>query len=404
MYENRQNILDAIKYIESKICLSAKSTSDVNTIKTKLKEKRKLNNKEQKAFIDLINTHFLTLYPEYTAHKEVVLDSFNKIIKEYNTEEAKQNTTTTEKNISPSKIESSRNQSIKKEAKQNTTTTENNIYPTETESSINQSIKKEAKHYRKDGSLFLKSLSGLAGCGVGVGLGALTASSPLIGVTLTAYTSTRAIYQTVKFANNIITKYNTKKGKTEPTVITKITNKFKEKHPIISNCIEKLYDSPKNPYIKWFINGVSIGYLADRVFNIHEQIGNNFNKQNIDKLHINKNKDISNPKINPNDKLQGGKTALLNDKNNNLLSKKINTEIKSTKINNHYDISNIENGYTSSYGEGYTHLNTKLGKDAILEKKEWRNGKLWDHFISASDNDKYAWILDETVKKKAKIL
>lgn len=129
---------------------------------------------------------------------------------------------------------------------------------------IKSKLKDRTKQQEKKASRYQwlgKLASAGLGFAAGVGLGALTAAVPGVGVAITAYSIGRATYATSKLVSKIVTKAMGK----EPKIITKIKESPLRK-------ISKLFEKPnekEHPYAYWFLNGVSYGYLADRLFNLH---------------------------------------------------------------------------------------------------------------------------------------
>lgn len=68
-----------------------------------------------------------------------------------------------------------------------------------------------------------------------------------------------------------------------------------------------------------------------------------------------------------------------------------NTTPTNLNIGDTYDLSSVTHGYTSSYGDGYTHLITEAGKNAKLTNIIERGGETWLHFDQGNGLG-YAWI------------
>lgn len=226
---------------------------------------------------------------------------------------------------------------------------------------------------QKDGKLWLKALSGAAGFAAGVGLNVAVSAVPLLGGVITVYAAARTIYNVAKLVNNITTKLNKNQ---ELAMITEIKNKIPE--PVKKAC-KAIFEKPKNPYAKWFVNGMSIGYLADRVFNIHEGL-------------TAKADTISNTE------------PITNDISGQSAPGNLETipNLAEINIGDSVDLSSITHGYASSFGEGFTSLDTTRGVGAIFDTTNMVNGKLWYHFLQPN-GEGYAWfpkeVIDEALKQ-----
>lgn len=221
------------------------------------------------------------------------------------------------------------------------------------------------------GNLFLKCLAGAGGFAAGVGISAVAGAVPVLGATITIYAGARMVYQTGKLICNIATKIN--KGQ-EPKVITKIKEKVPEK---IQKAAKILFDKPKNPYMKWFVNGASLGYLTDQVFDISGKIGNA----------------ISGPAgsntVTPTPTQTGNATPV--DPIGDTMSM---TDVYSGKS---IDLSSLEYGYSNSYADTPVHLMQELGKGAVYDKSNVVDGVEWLHFKSL-DGDGYAWFPKDKIE------
>lgn len=239
---------------------------------------------------------------------------------------------------------------------------------------------------KKDEKKWLKALAGTGGFVTGIGLSALVGTTPILGTAITIYAAGRTVYNLGKLSNNIITKLN--KGK-EPQIITKIKNKIPDK---VKKAADKIFGKPKNPYARWFVNGVSLGYLADKVFDIHEKIGEAFtNRPTNSFVAVN------------NGATQGvtGKTSVDVPPHAAPV-----VEVPTLHPGDTIDLSSITHGYASSYGSGFTSLDTSRGVNAIFDKVNIVNGQEWYHFLQPNGAG-YAWIpkeqIDELLQQAANV-
>lgn len=284
---------------------------------------------------------------------------------------------------------------------------------------IKEGIKlKKQKKPLNEGSnekLWLKGLAGATGFIAGIGLNMAVGAVPLIGTGLALYSGARLLYNTGKLACSITTKLNNGQ---EPKWISNIKSKIPEK---VKKGAEAIFNKPKNPYAKWFVNGMSLGYTMDRIFNIHEKVGNAFggNKTTAEVKAPTKTTEAetthsTEPTAKPTSEqpvtpTQNKTTTAQNPTPN---PKSISTAQEPTPIINPepvidptssftageaMDISGLEYGYVGP-GQQAVHLLTDRGAGAVFDKMEVINGQEWVHFKQANGTG-YAWFPKEEVEE-----
>ena len=117
----------------------------------------------------------------------------------------------------------------------------------------------------KNEKVWLKAVAGA----VGLAAGLVLSSVPGVG-------KIRMGFAAVKITSSVLAKYaESHQGGMIDKAITKIkefSTDQKEKHPKIAKAIDKIKGTLKNPYVKWGLNGLAIGYMAG---NFYEMITKN---------------------------------------------------------------------------------------------------------------------------------
>ena len=264
----------------------------------------------------------------------------------------------------------------------------------------------KAAEEKNQNKIWLKALAGAAGFAVGVGINAAIGAVPVLGSCIMVYAGARSLYQAGKLGCAIATKIN--KG-VEPAIITKFKDKIPEK---IKKAAAIAFEKPKNPYAKWFVNGASLGYMADRIFDISGRIGNLMKPQVAPTQ-------APSPSPEPTAETTGngiktdwseydrgivrGTTKPVVDPTPEPVvpvptPEPIIPEIQPGDV---IDLSGLQNGFASSYGTGYTSLDVTRGVGAIFDKSNVVNGETWYHFLQPNGAG-YAWFkksdIDELLK------
>ncbi len=277
--------------------------------------------------------------------------------------------------------------------------------------------KKKPKNEGSNEKLWLKGLAGAAGFVAGIGVNMAVGAVPVLGTGLALYSGARLLYNTGKLACSIATKIN--KGN-EPKWISSIKNKIPEK---VKKIAETIFNKPKNPYAKWFVNGMSLGYTVDRIFNIHGKIGEAFNgnkptaggdnpigakdtepsteaPSNQQADTSTPSKDVPDPSKDVPEPSKISKTTKTPKPKPTPSAQEINpiiTPEPSFTTGEVMDISGLEYGYAGP-GQQAVHLLNERGVGAVFDKMEIINGQEWVHFKQANGAG-YAWFPKEQVEE-----
>ncbi|MDO5569781.1 MAG: hypothetical protein Q4G04_06775, partial [bacterium] len=266
---------------------------------------------------------------------------------------------------------------------------------------------------------WLKALAGSAGFVAGVGLSVAAGSVPILGTAITIYTTARLVYNASKGINNIVTRHRAKKQtkkleqqindltaieprtpeqeqqlidniseykhiqhclekknmaelKANPNIKTKITQ-VKEKNPKIAKVAKVIFDKPKNPYAKWFVNGASLGYLVGNMLNVKDML----------------------------ESPQGRETSVTpssGQAQENPITTPVPEISDMPEVGQTYDLSEVVNGYISSDSTEPLHMLHQIGEDrAIITASKVVDGRQMVHFATP-DGDGYAWFPWDEIK------
>lgn len=221
------------------------------------------------------------------------------------------------------------------------------------------------------GKKWRKALAGAAGFAAGVGLNVVAGSVPVVGAALTVYAAGRTLYNTAKLVNNISTKLNNGE---KPKVISGIEKKIPES--VKKACIA-IFEKPKteNEYAKWFVNGMSIGYLTDKVFDISGHIGRAFDTP---------------------DAIVSDSTPVPTSTTTQPVTP-IDNPTNTINIGDSIDISNAEYGYVNSLGDGYTHLVDLDGLGKVDQIVNVNGQNMYS--ILQPNGQGYAWFTEDQVNE-----
>ena len=275
---------------------------------------------------------------------------------------------------------------------------------------INHKRNRRKTTEKKEEKIWLKALAGSTGFITGIGLNVAVGTVPILGAGLAIYSGARTLYNTTNLVCNISTKIN--KGN-EPKIITKIKEKIPNK---VKETSKLIFEKPKNPYLKWFVNGMTLGYTMDKIFNIHKSLAPS-------KL---ENQAIPNTNLNPQENTIPNQTTATSTpttptpipKQENIATSIPQKEITTTTItpptqtinatsaqeiiNNlkagtTINISELEYGYAGP-GQKAVHLLNERGINAVFDKTNTIDGQVWIHF-KQENGAGYAWFPKEQVEE-----
>lgn len=270
---------------------------------------------------------------------------------------------------------------------------------------------KSTTEKKKEEKIWLKALAGSTGFIAGIGINIAIGTVPILGTGIAIYSGARTLYNTGKLICNISTKIN---QNTEPKIITKIKKKIPAK---VIKTSKIIFEKPNNPYLKWFVNGMTLGYTLDKLLNLHEKlIISNQNKRPIENTNLNQTKSeplkseihkeqsiTPTPTKAPSSIPKQETPVMSNVTASNPIKKEaINTTTVQETINNlktgtTINISELEYGYAGP-GQKAVHLLNERGINATFDKTNTINGEVWIHF-KQENGAGYAWFPKEQVEK-----
>lgn len=279
--------------------------------------------------------------------------------------------------------------------------------------------KRKIENKGKDVSKWKKAMIGSLGFVTGIGLNVALKAHPVLGTVASAYTLSRTIYNTGKLTCSISTKIN--KGN-EPKIISGIKHIIPKK---VKNIAKAIFERPKNPYFRSFVNGLSLGYTTANIYQkfmvpkpdttvtVVDQdkltSPSTPKETNAPTMTTDTPKVSTTPKVSPTPKISNAvnQTPTVTTPStpsvasvtpaSDIVSTASNTNIPSFESGTVMDISGLEYGYAGP-GQSAVHLLNNRGVNAVFDKTNVINGQTWVHFKQANGAG-YAWFPKEQVEE-----
>lgn len=273
--------------------------------------------------------------------------------------------------------------------------------------------KRKIENKGKDVSKWKKAMIGSLGFVTGIGLNVALKAHPVLGTVASAYTLSRTIYNAGKLTCSISTKIN--KGN-EPKIISGIKHIIPKK---VKNIAKAIFERPKNPYFRSFVNGLSLGYTTANIYQkfMVPKPDTTVTVVDQDKLTSPSTPKETNaptmttdtPKVSPTPKISNAvnQTPTVTTPStpsvtsvtpaSDIVSTASNTNIPSFESGTVMDISSLEYGYAGP-GQSAVHLLNNRGVNAVFDKTNVINGQTWVHFKQANGAG-YAWFPKEQVEE-----
>lgn len=279
--------------------------------------------------------------------------------------------------------------------------------------------KRKIENKGKDVSKWKKAMIGSLGFVTGIGLNVALKAHPVLGTVASAYTLSRTIYNAGKLTCSISTKIN--KGN-EPKIISGIKHIIPKK---VKNIAKAIFERPKNPYFRSFVNGLSLGYTTANIYQkfmvpkpdttvtVVDQdkltTPSTPKETNAPTMTTDTPKVSTTPKVSPTPKISNAvnQTPTVTTPStpsvasvtpaSDIISTASNTNIPSFESGTVMDISGLEYGYAGP-GQSAVHLLNNRGVNAVFDKTNVINGQTWVHFKQANGAG-YAWFPKEQVEE-----
>ena len=279
--------------------------------------------------------------------------------------------------------------------------------------------KRKIENKGKDVSKWKKAMIGSLGFVTGIGLNVALKAHPVLGTVASAYTLSRTIYNAGKLTCSISTKIN--KGN-EPKIISGIKHIIPKK---VKNIAKAIFERPKNPYFRSFVNGLSLGYTTANIYQkfmvpkpdttvtVVDQdkltSPSTPKETNAPTMTTDTPKVSTTPKVSPTPKISNAvnQTPTVTTPStpsvasvtpaSDIVSTASNTNIPSFESGTVMDISGLEYGYAGP-GQSAVHLLNNRGVNAVFDKTNVINGQTWVHFKQANGAG-YAWFPKEQVEE-----
>lgn len=279
--------------------------------------------------------------------------------------------------------------------------------------------KRKIENKGKDVSKWKKAMIGSLGFVTGIGLNVALKAHPVLGTVASAYTLSRTIYNAGKLTCSISTKIN--KGN-EPKIISGIKHIIPKK---VKNIAKAIFERPKNPYFRSFVNGLSLGYTTANIYQkfmvpkpdttvtVVDQdkltTPSTPKETNVPTMTTDTPKVSTTPKVSPTPKISNAvnQTPTVTTPStpsvasvtpaSDIISTASNTNIPSFESGTVMDISGLEYGYAGP-GQSAVHLLNNRGVNAVFDKTNVINGQTWVHFKQANGAG-YAWFPKEQVEE-----
>lgn len=279
--------------------------------------------------------------------------------------------------------------------------------------------KRKIENKGKDVSKWKKAMIGSLGFVTGIGLNVALKAHPVLGTVASAYTLSRTIYNAGKLTCSISTKIN--KGN-EPKIISGIKHIIPKK---VKNIAKAIFERPKNPYFRSFVNGLSLGYTTANIYQkfmvpkpdttvtVVDQdkltSPSTPKETNVPTMTTDTPKVSTTPKVSPTPKISNAvnQTPTVTTPStpsvasvtpaSDIVSTASNTNIPSFESGTVMDISGLEYGYAGP-GQSAVHLLNNRGVNAVFDKTNVINGQTWVHFKQANGAG-YAWFPKEQVEE-----
>lgn len=279
--------------------------------------------------------------------------------------------------------------------------------------------KRKIENKGKDVSKWKKAMIGSLGFVTGIGLNVALKAHPVLGTVASAYTLSRTIYNAGKLTCSISTKIN--KGN-EPKIISGIKHIIPKK---VKNIAKAIFERPKNPYFRSFVNGLSLGYTTANIYQkfmvpkpdttvtVVDQdkltSPSTPKETNAPTMTTDTPKVSTTPKVSPTPKISNAvnQTPTVTTPStpsvasvtpaSDIISTASNTNIPSFESGTVMDISGLEYGYAGP-GQSAVHLLNNRGVNAVFDKTNVINGQTWVHFKQANGAG-YAWFPKEQVEE-----